>query len=114
MIRIAVCAAVLILAGASPADAHQSRPRSRAAGQVNGQACGGDLPPCAVLWRESRGNPTAQNRRSTASGKWQFLRSTWAGYGGYRNAREAPPAVQDGKARLVWAGGRGCRHWRAC
>lgn len=76
--------------------------------------CGGDLPPCWVMMRESRGDIHAQNPRSTASGKWQFLDSTWAGYGGYRKARYAPEQVQDAKARQVWAGGRGCSHWSAC
>lgn len=85
-----------------------------AAGTVNGYPCGGDLPPCYVLARESGGNPTAQNPRSTASGLWQFLDSTWANYGGYAKARYAPPDVQNEKARLVWAGGRGCSHWFAC
>jgi hypothetical protein len=61
---------------------------------------------------------------STASGKWQILRSTWGarivngkcvgGYGGYCNAADAPEEVQDAKARELWAGGRGCSHWSAC
>lgn len=77
-------------------------------------ACGGDLPPCYVMMRESGGNITAQNPSSTASGKWQFLDSTWAGYGGYAKARYAPESVQDAKARELWAGGAGCSHWSAC
>lgn len=76
--------------------------------------CGGDLPPCYVMMRESGGNIRAQNPSSTASGKWQFLDSTWAGYGGYAKARYAPESVQDAKARLLWAGGAGCSHWSAC
>ncbi len=76
--------------------------------------CGGSLPPCYVMRRESGGNIRAQNPRSTASGKWQFLDSTWARYGGYAKARHAPESVQDAKARLLWAGGRGCSHWNAC
>lgn len=36
------------------------------------------------------------------------------GYGGYMNAADAPVGVQDDKARLLWANGRGCRHWAAC
>lgn len=91
-------------------------------------ACGGDLPPCWVMNNESGGNLTVWNGGcyypigyagnnpcgSTASGKWQFIRSTWAGYGGYLNAADAPEHVQDEKARLTWAGGRGCGHWSAC
>lgn len=77
-------------------------------------ACGGDLPPCWVMMRESGGDITAQNPTSTASGKWQILDSTWQGYGGYAKARYAPEWVQDDKARLLWAGGAGCGHWSAC
>lgn len=77
-------------------------------------ACGGDLPPCYVMMRESGGDPTAQNPTSTASGKWQFLDSTWQNYSGYAKARYAPEWVQDEKARQLWAGGAGCAHWSAC
>ncbi len=76
--------------------------------------CGGDLPPCWVMMRESGGNITAQNPTSSASGKWQFINSTWAGFGGYAEAWMAPESVQDEKARIMWAGGAGCGHWSAC
>lgn len=76
--------------------------------------CGGSLPPCWVMMRESRGNIHAQNPRSTASGKWQFLDSTWGRHRGYAKARYAPEWVQDERARQLWAGGRGCSHWSAC
>lgn len=84
-----------------------------AAEQGSGR-CGGDLPPCYVMMRESGGNIRAKNPHSTASGKWQFLNSTWAGYGGYAEAWMAPESVQDAKARQLWAGGAGCSHWSAC
>lgn len=93
-------------------------------------SCGGDLPPCWVMNRENPdrdltaynsgshhevgytgGNPEGD---STASGKWQFVRDTWAGFMGYVNAADAPWQVQDEKARQLWAGGRGCSHWAAC
>jgi hypothetical protein len=76
--------------------------------------CGGDLPPCWVMMRESGGNITAKNPSSSASGKWQFINSTWDGFGGYAEAWMAPESVQDDKARQLWAGGSGCGHWSAC
>lgn len=76
--------------------------------------CGGDLPPCWVMMRESGGNIRARNPSSSASGKWQFIASTWAGFGGYSEAYLAPESVQDAKARILWAGGAGCAHWSAC
>ena len=82
-------------------------------GQVNGHPCGGDLPACYILARESHGT-NAENPRSSASGYWQFLDSTWNGYGGYRHASDAPADVQDAKAREVWAGGAGASHWACC
>lgn len=85
------------------------------------KTCGGDLPPCYVMLRESKGYINIWNGGcsypcgvSSASGKWQFIRGTWNGYGGYRNAADAPESVQDSKARQLWAGGRGCGHWGAC
>lgn len=83
-------------------------------GSVNGYPCGGDLPPCYVLARESGGNPTAQNPHSTASGLWQVLDSTWRGYAGYAKARLAPADVQNNFARQLWNHGAGCHHWFAC
>jgi hypothetical protein len=47
---------------------------------------------------ESGGDYTAEAAGSTASGAYQFLDSSWAGYGGYQRASDAPPAVQDAKA----------------
>lgn len=79
------------------------------------EPCGGDLPPCEVKWRESRGDYSARNPSSEAAcGAWQIITSTWNNFGGYASACDAPPAVQDEKARLLWAGGAGCGHWAAC
>jgi len=61
--------------------------------------------------RESRGDINAENPVSSASGKWQFIDSTWAGFGGYAHASDAPESVQDARARAVWAGGGGASNW---
>lgn len=47
---------------------------------------------------ESGGDYTARAAGSTASGAYQFLDSTWAGFGGYPSAASAPAEVQDAKA----------------
>ena len=87
---------------------HGSRAYASAPG--NGR-CGGNLPPCCVMERESRGSLTAHNPHSSASGKWQFVNGTWNNYGGYPTAASAPESVQDAKAAQVWAGGRGRSAW---
>lgn len=61
---------------------------------------------------ESGGNYTAQNPRSSASGKYQVLDGTWDGYGGYKRAKDAPPHVQEQWAREAYAKS-GSRPWRA-
>lgn len=82
-----------------------------ATGSVNGYPCGGRLPTCEILRKESGGNPRGTDPRSSASGLWAFIDSTWAGFGGYRHAKDAPVSVQNQKAAQLWDGGRGCRHW---
>jgi hypothetical protein len=72
--------------------------------------CGGDLPPCWVMMRESRGQIKAENPDSSASGKWQILDSSWQlrdsqgnpqPFMGYWHAADAPEWVQDAKARTM-------------
>jgi hypothetical protein len=57
---------------------------------------------CRILACESGGSPTADNPSSSASGIWQFLDSTWNGYGGYARARDAPSSVQHDAALALW------------
>lgn len=80
------------------------------------EPCGGDLPPCYVKARESGGDYRARNNSEpgAACGAWQIIGSTWAGFDGYAEACDAPPWIQDAKARQLWAGGAGCSHWSAC
>jgi hypothetical protein len=55
-----------------------------------------------VIARESGGDYCAANP-SGACGAYQIMPETWAGFGGYASACDAPPAVQDEKARSMAA-----------
>jgi len=56
-----------------------------------------------IIKCESGGNPTAQNRTSTASGAYQFLDSTWRGLGGTGRAKDASFAEQTRIANKQYA-----------
>jgi len=102
-------------AAAKAAQAKQAKtsaPSSSGGGaQYGSGACGGNLPSCAVMRCESGGNIRAENPRSSASGKWQILSSTWNGYGGYSTAGSAPEHIQDQRAAQIYAGGAGRGAW---
>jgi hypothetical protein len=85
-------------AGKSTGGANALRPR--AAVSAPSGNCGGDLPSCSIMMRESGGNIRARNA-SGAAGKWQIMPGTWNGYGGYASAADAPEWVQDAKARSM-------------
>lgn len=107
---VRITATPLPVRTANPSTPAPARPTIPAQGR-----CGGSLPSCQVMKCESGGNLRVRNiSGSSASGKWQFLRSTWNGFGGYAEARDAPESVQDAKARQLWAGGAGASHWRSC
>ena len=95
------------------AEVAASRPRSSGGGGGGGGGtCAGSIPG-HVIYRESKCNPMAVNGRSGAAGKYQVLASTWAGYGGYATADQAPEQVQDAWAAEAYAAA-GCRPWGGC
>lgn len=58
----------------------------------------------AIRRVESGGNYAIlgpETRYGRPSGAYQFLDSTWGGYGGYRRAADAPAGVQDERARQL-------------
>lgn len=56
---------------------------------------------------------TAENPVSSASGKYQFIKSTWESVTGLPAPASAyPEHVQDAAFEKLWAGGAGWRHWQ--
>lgn len=111
-------AATVPAVGAAVHEQTGSPPISQAAAPTLSTDCGGDLPPCYVMMRESGGSYGAFNPSGCGGnacyGKWQFS-GAWAGELGLPDdLSQATPAQQDAAARQLWANGAGCRNWDAC
>lgn len=79
------------------------------------EPCGGDLPSCSIVARESGGDYNAVNPTGCGGngcyGKYQFS-GAWAGRLGLPlDLRTATPAQQDAAARELWRNGAGCSNW---
>ena len=46
---------------------------------------------------ESHGNYKAKSKWSSACGAYQYIKTTWNNFGGYKTACHAPKAVQDAR-----------------
>jgi hypothetical protein len=92
-------------------EAQRAQSRKAPARTGRGGGGGGGCNPESIVQRESKGDPNAVNPSSGAGGKYQFLPSTWSGYGGYSRAEDAPESVQDERFNEMWAGGAGSSHW---
>lgn len=71
-----------------------------------------------IIQCESRGDPTADNPTSSASGLGGILDSTWSGHGNFARAKDAPPSIQVEKMELLYVsararGGSGLEPWLA-
>lgn len=97
----------------SPASARTVRrkaiapPRRVAAGRPVWESVKNKIAAC-----ESGGRYDARNRRSTASGKYQFLNTTWAGRYGVKRAYLATPEQQEQAAMELYVAS-GLQPWRA-
>lgn len=67
----------------------------------------------AKLRQCEAGGNYANKNNPLYRGAYQFDRATWAGYGGYTDPADAPPAIQDQKATETYKR-RGWQPWPAC
>lgn len=92
------------------------RPSSAVPAPSEGR-CGGSLPPCSVMQRESGGDPQAVNETGCGGrgcyGKWQIDPDTAESVGYPRRLDLQPEAVQDAAARAILARD-GCQAWSTC
>src|SRR5918994_2120485 len=63
-------------------EAQRAQSRKAPARTGRGGGGGGSCNPGSIVQRESKDDPNAVNPSSGAGGKYQFLPSTWSGYGG--------------------------------
>jgi len=87
LLTLAVLPAVLVTAAAAP--------QGGCGATVGGPV---EVIMATIRQLESGGDYTARAAGSSASGAYQFIDQSWAGYGGYPRAWLAPPDVQDAKA----------------
>lgn len=69
-----------------------------------GLRCGGVEPVLSTIRKVESGNQYDRMNGSahtgaTASGAYQYTNGTWNNYGGYKRAKDAPPDLQDERAR---------------
>lgn len=87
-------------------------------GTFAGYPCGGDLPPCGVMKRESGGNPHAVNAGGCNGhgcfGLWQFSGEWDCKLGQRCGIATWSVDEQNAAARALWANGAGCSNWDAC
>lgn len=88
----------------------QTRKSIQSSPKIGSGRCGGNLPPCSVMMRESGGNIHAYNPTGCGGrgcyGKWQCDPRSCNGTG--------TEAEQDAEAAQLWNGGAGCGNWAAC
>lgn len=73
----------------------------------------GDFAGALARLRSCEGGYTSINKAGGYYGAYQFDIGTWNNYGGYLNAAQAPPAVQDQKAWETYQR-RGWQPWPTC